>query len=53
MYWYKHRSKKEAKNDFEKDIFKLTNHIVLEKTMKNVRKYREYKLTEAQKRRNY
>ena len=36
--------RKKAKNDFEKDIFNLMSHVVLEKTMKNVRKYREHKV---------
>ena len=33
-----------AKNDFEKDFFKLTSNSVLEKMMKNIRKHRDINL---------
>ena len=45
--------RKKAKDDFGKDLFKLMNNAVFEKTMENLRRHTDIKIIRTERWRNY
>ena len=53
IYWYGQNVRKEAKNDFGEDFFKLIYNEVFGRDMENLIKHRHIKLASTEKRRKY
>ena len=45
--------RRKAKHDFQRDLFKLMNNVLLGRTMENVRKHRDVKLALTERGRDY